>query len=148
MAKQLTEWLNEFVEKGADPSDITDWPENAGGGSGEPAEVEELPTPAAAEMGKVYKTEDGKLWTCKVETVTIYDIIAGHNYKLVESIAYNTLHDIASDLTRDFSRPWSQQLIQGEKRPIFSFSTDNYNFKYEVNPENYASFNLLRSIGF
>ena len=32
MAKQLGKWLDEFVENGANPNDITDWPENAGGG--------------------------------------------------------------------------------------------------------------------
>lgn len=32
MPKQLTKWLDEFVENGADPSDVTEWPENSGGG--------------------------------------------------------------------------------------------------------------------
>jgi len=32
MAKKLNEWLDEFVENGADASDVTEWPENAGGG--------------------------------------------------------------------------------------------------------------------
>ena len=32
MAKKLNDWLDEFVESGADPKDVTDWPENAGGG--------------------------------------------------------------------------------------------------------------------
>lgn len=32
MSKKLNEWLDEFVENGADPSDITIWPENTGGG--------------------------------------------------------------------------------------------------------------------
>lgn len=33
MPKQLTNWLDEFVENGADPSDVIDWPENTGGGT-------------------------------------------------------------------------------------------------------------------
>lgn len=33
MPKQLTNWLDEFVENGADPSDVIDWPENSGGGT-------------------------------------------------------------------------------------------------------------------
>ncbi len=33
MSKKLNEWLDEFVENGADPSDVTTWPENAGGSS-------------------------------------------------------------------------------------------------------------------
>ncbi len=33
MPKQLNEWLNEFVENGADPKKVTEWPEEAGGGS-------------------------------------------------------------------------------------------------------------------
>lgn len=33
MAKQLNEWLNEFVENGADANDVSNWPENAGGSS-------------------------------------------------------------------------------------------------------------------
>ena len=34
MAKKLNQWLDEFVENGADPSDVINWPENAGGGDG------------------------------------------------------------------------------------------------------------------
>lgn len=34
MAKQLRDWLNEFVQNGADPNNVTDWPENAGSGGG------------------------------------------------------------------------------------------------------------------
>ena len=34
MSKKLNEWLDEFVENGANPSDVTNWPENAGGGDG------------------------------------------------------------------------------------------------------------------
>lgn len=32
MAKELNKWLDEFVENGADPKNVTDWPEDAGGG--------------------------------------------------------------------------------------------------------------------
>ena len=32
MAKELNKWLDEFVENGADASDVINWPENAGGG--------------------------------------------------------------------------------------------------------------------
>ena len=36
MSKKLNQWLDEFIENGADASDVTNWPENAGGGdSGE-----------------------------------------------------------------------------------------------------------------
>ena len=31
MSKKLNEWLDEFVENGADASDVTEWPENTGG---------------------------------------------------------------------------------------------------------------------
>ena len=34
MSKKLNDWLDEFVENGADASDVTEWPSNAGGGSG------------------------------------------------------------------------------------------------------------------
>lgn len=35
MSKQLNLWLDEFVENGADPKNVTDWPANGGsGGSG------------------------------------------------------------------------------------------------------------------
>lgn len=34
MAKKLNQWLDEFIENGADASDVTSWPENAGGGDG------------------------------------------------------------------------------------------------------------------
>lgn len=33
MAKNLEQWLDEFVDNGADTKDITNWPENAGGGA-------------------------------------------------------------------------------------------------------------------
>lgn len=33
MSKKLNEWLDEFVENGADPSDVIAWPESAGGSS-------------------------------------------------------------------------------------------------------------------
>lgn len=38
MAKKFNQWLDEFVENGADPKDVTNWPENAGGGQGGEAE--------------------------------------------------------------------------------------------------------------
>lgn len=31
MSKQLNQWLDEFIENGADATDVTNWPENAGG---------------------------------------------------------------------------------------------------------------------
>ena len=31
MSKKLQEWLDEFIENGADASDVSNWPENAGG---------------------------------------------------------------------------------------------------------------------
>lgn len=39
MAKHLEKWLDEFVENGADPNNITEWPENAGGGSSKLPEI-------------------------------------------------------------------------------------------------------------
>lgn len=32
MAKEFKKWIDEFVENGADPADITKWPSEAGGG--------------------------------------------------------------------------------------------------------------------
>ena len=32
MSKQLNQWLDEFIENGADATDVGSWPENAGGG--------------------------------------------------------------------------------------------------------------------
>ena len=40
MSKKLNEWLDEFVENGADPSDVTAWPENTGSGGEEIITVE------------------------------------------------------------------------------------------------------------
>ena len=34
MAKNFNQWLDEFVDNGADANDVTNWPENAGGGQG------------------------------------------------------------------------------------------------------------------
>ncbi len=33
MVKNFEQWLDEFVDNGADAKDVTNWPENAGGGS-------------------------------------------------------------------------------------------------------------------
>ena len=33
MAKEFKDWVDEFVENGANPKDVTNWPEEAGGGS-------------------------------------------------------------------------------------------------------------------
>ena len=33
MAKQLSEWLDDFVKNGADPNDIDNWSKGSGGGS-------------------------------------------------------------------------------------------------------------------
>ena len=33
MAKNLKQWLDEFVDNGADAKNVTNWPENAGGGT-------------------------------------------------------------------------------------------------------------------
>ena len=33
MAKELSKWLDEFIENGADATDVGNWPENAGGGA-------------------------------------------------------------------------------------------------------------------
>lgn len=33
MVKKLEQWLDEFVDNGADAKDVTNWPENAGGGA-------------------------------------------------------------------------------------------------------------------
>lgn len=43
MAKQFKDWLDDFTNNGFNAQDITNWPEEGGGGSGEPAEVTELP---------------------------------------------------------------------------------------------------------
>ena len=34
MVKEFKDWIDEFVEQGADPEKVTKWPENFGGGSG------------------------------------------------------------------------------------------------------------------
>ena len=34
MGKEFKDWINEFVENGANPKNVPDWPENAGGGQG------------------------------------------------------------------------------------------------------------------
>ena len=41
MAKEFKDWIDEFVENGANPKDVTNWPENAGGGG--VVKVDELP---------------------------------------------------------------------------------------------------------
>ena len=33
MSKQLNQWLDEFIENGADATDVGNWPKNAGGGN-------------------------------------------------------------------------------------------------------------------
>ena len=53
MAKQLKEWLDEFIDNGFDSKNITHWPEEGS----EPVVVEELPEEPV--FGKVYAMEDG-----------------------------------------------------------------------------------------
>lgn len=35
MAKEFKDWIDEFVEQGADPTDVTKWPKESGGGGGD-----------------------------------------------------------------------------------------------------------------
>ena len=42
MAKEFKDWVDEFVEHGANPKNVVEWPEEAGGGS-DSIVVTELP---------------------------------------------------------------------------------------------------------
>lgn len=41
MVKEFKDWIDEFVEKGADPGKVTKWPEDFGGGSPGPIKLQE-----------------------------------------------------------------------------------------------------------
>ena len=41
MAKEFKDWIDEFVEQGADPEKVTKWPENFGGGGSGPINLQE-----------------------------------------------------------------------------------------------------------
>lgn len=94
MAKDLAEWLDEFVAKGADPNNVLEWAEEVG----EIEVVDELP-----EVGKpdvLYKLPDGTIWSCvnTTETQTVCDLKVGESFKLVESISYNDLESTKAHL--------------------------------------------------
>ncbi len=57
MAKTLQKWLDEFVNNGADANDVTNWPENTGGGV---VRVEELPE--TGEEHIIYELEPHKAY--------------------------------------------------------------------------------------
>ena len=41
MVKEFKDWIDEFVEQGADPEKVTKWPEDFGGGSSGPVKLQE-----------------------------------------------------------------------------------------------------------
>ena len=73
MAKEFKDWVDEFVENGADAKDVTNWPENAGGSSTvvpNPTLVGDEPNLTGLEVdGAKYKVPQGggnKLFTVQI----------------------------------------------------------------------------------
>lgn len=105
MAKTLNKWLDEFVENGANPSDVTGWPENAGGGGGL-TPVNKLPE--KGDIGKFYLLPNGDIYTFmhQEKVVPVYkQIKAGETFNFIykpEDIdnAYGTLYDIQRWITK------------------------------------------------
>ena len=111
------------------------------GASGEPKEVETLPE--VGEPNVIYKTPDGKLWTCTTETETVCDLEAGKSYNMVETIStdyvINTLMGGIIGNTGSF--------VEGQEFPKFQVITDamtgNQDFAYcPVNESNYAYYHI------
>lgn len=81
MAKKFNQWLDEFVESGADAKDVTNWPENAGGGTtvvANPPLVGDEPDLTGLEVdGAKYKVPQGGGGTVghtlTVQFSTVYD---------------------------------------------------------------------------
>ena len=73
MGKKFNQWLDEFVEQGANPKDVTNWPEEAGGSTvvANPPLVGDEPDLTGLEVdGAKYKVPQGggSLYTYYVKT--------------------------------------------------------------------------------
>lgn len=89
MPKKLNEWLDEFVENGADPSDVTAWPEDAGGSSNDIMPITESVsfTINPVELAKIAEQFDGN------QTYTVIDeyYIDGSGNSGVSSVVYMSM---------------------------------------------------------
>ena len=99
MAKKLNDWLDEFVENGANPKDVTDWPEEAGQGI---IEVNELPE--LGKEGAVYKLPNNTYWTCEntTEEKVISDLAVGKTFKFVDKILITDAQAITEKLSSEY----------------------------------------------
>lgn len=84
MAKNLNKWLDEFVEKGADPSDVTDWPENAGGGGTYPGAIQVEALPERGKNNAIYQLPNGDVYKCNIRKEKHLHV--GEYYKFATAI--------------------------------------------------------------
>lgn len=118
MTKEFKDWIDEFVENGANPKDVTNWPKNAGGEGGMVV-VDDLPEEGDPTL--LYKLPDGTIWSCvnKTETRTICDLKVGQSYKLVENIAFNELQNIYENITLNHV-----PFVENQEYPEIQVETD------------------------
>jgi len=69
MGKKLNDWLDEFVENGADPKAVQEWPNNVSGGGG----IKLVNTlPEVGEVDALYKLPNGDIYSYDVRQIPVY----------------------------------------------------------------------------
>lgn len=86
MAKTLNNWLDEFVNNGADPKNVTDWPNNGGGGL---TPVDKLPE--KGNVNSLYKLSNGEIYSwlhkeTQKEVVVYEEMEVGKSYKFKDEV--------------------------------------------------------------
>ena len=74
--KKLSQWLDEFVENGADPAEVEDWPSQGGGGS-------------SSEDSTGTYLNDGSVYTLSVDFKALKKYITDNNIDLSAEITEN-----------------------------------------------------------
>ena len=73
MVKEFKDWIDEFVEQGADPEKVTKWPEDFGGGSGPIKLQEKTVSPERVSIEVTPDTSYDGLSKVTVEAVALQD---------------------------------------------------------------------------